>query len=67
MSPGSVVQWVPLYARNRSPMRGTVTRVEAGRVYLRIERRSNRGRRIESEVWFDPGEVHRLTIARGER
>lgn len=57
ITPGVVVEWNPTHARGM--MRGTVTRIEGGTVYLRIHRSNPRN---TSEVWFDPEEVHRLRV-----
>ena len=53
---GALVEWQPLYARGL--MRGRVTRIVDGRVYLIIQRHDRHA--DEREVWFDAHEAHRL-------
>jgi len=57
--PGAVMEWRDAHGL---PRRGIVSRVVAGRVYLRCRQVNRRGRRVEREVevWFDPNEVDRL-------
>lgn len=63
--PGDVVEWQPTHAMRK--MRGTVTRIVNGTVYLRIHRVNNRGRRVDSDVWFEPEEAHRLVVVATEK
>lgn len=59
--PGDLVEWEPLYAKGT--MRGRVTRVTCGTVFLVIQRRNNRRKKVESEVFFEPTEVYQLRLA----
>lgn len=59
IQPGDVVEWNPEHVRRPCVMRGTVTRLVNGTVYLRIHRHNKKN---ESEVWFEPSEVHRLRV-----
>lgn len=67
---GDIVEW-DTYASKRSPDRGLTTstssgriaRIIDGRVYIVVTRRFTRmkkARVVESEVWFDADELHRL-------
>jgi hypothetical protein len=63
IKPGVIVEWEPEHASGT--MRGVVTRIADGRVFLVIERRrptSARRRKPEGETWFDPDEVHQLRV-----
>lgn len=65
IKPGALVEWEPEYASGT--MRGTVTRVADGRVFVEVERKASGRRRKSVETWFEPDEAHRLRVAGPER
>jgi hypothetical protein len=61
---GDVVEWRPMVGS--STMRGVVSRIKQGRVYVKSSLVNNRGRRVSRTVEhvFEPSEMDRLWSAR---